>query len=55
MLIVGIIIFFPEQIFPALVGIFLVLIVLLLVVEVVLDVYIIFAIILKKDRDKKKK
>ena len=55
MLVVGSIILFPEQIFPALVGIFLLLIVLLLVVEVLLDVYIIVAIILKKDRDKEKK
>ena len=44
---------FPEQVFPAFAGIMIVLILLLLVIELVLDVYIIVAILIEKKRENK--
>lgn len=46
---------FPEEIFPALVGIFIILSVVLLVVELVLDVYIVVKIMIPGDKKRNDK
>ena len=51
---VGLILFFPDEIFSSLAGIFIILLVLVLIVEVLLDVYIVVALFIQSRKDKKK-
>ncbi len=46
---------FPEQIFPAFAGVMIILLLLLLVIELILDVYIVVAILIQKKREDKGK
>jgi len=51
----GLIFLFPENIFSGLAGIFIIFLLLFLILEVLLDVYIVAAFFYQEHKDKKKK
>jgi len=53
LLILGSILFFPEEIFSGLAGIFIILMLIFIVAEVGLDIYIVIAFFFGKDKNKK--
>jgi len=50
---IALIFIFPDQIFPALVGIIIILFILLFVIELVLDIYIVVKILIPHNREKR--
>ena len=55
LLLLGVIFLFPEEIFSGMAGVFIILLVLFLIVEVLLDVYIVVAFFYQEYKDKKKR
>ncbi len=52
---IALIFIFPDQVFPALVGIIIILFILLFIIELLLDVYIIAKILIAHNREKERR